>query len=37
LSAHEIECRNAKASTESGRRSLQHEDETPHARNDADR
>ena len=37
LSAHEPDCRTAKASTESGRRSLQYEDETPHVRNDADK
>jgi hypothetical protein len=37
LSAHEPECRLAKAATESGRENLQHEDSTPHARNDADR
>jgi len=37
LSVHELDCRNAKASTESGRKNLEHEDEMPHARNDADR
>lgn len=36
LSTHEIECRLAKASTEAGRASLQHEDSTPHAPNDAE-
>src|ERR671933_575749 len=33
LSAHEGECRLAKAATASGRQSLEHEDSTPHARN----
>jgi hypothetical protein len=37
LSAHEGECRLAKAATASGRQSLEHEDSTPHARNDADK
>jgi hypothetical protein len=36
LSAHEPECRLAKAATSSGRESLQHEDATPHASNDAE-
>jgi len=35
LSAHEGECRLAKAATASGRESLEHEDSTQHARNDA--
>jgi hypothetical protein len=37
LSAHEPDCRTAKAATESGRRSLQQEDEMLHVRNDADK
>jgi hypothetical protein len=37
LSAHEGECRLAKAATPSGRQSLEREDSTPHARNDADK
>lgn len=37
LSAHEGECRLAKAATASGRQSLEREDSTPHARNDADK
>jgi len=37
LSVHEGECRLAKAATPSGRQSLEHEDSTPHARNDADK
>jgi hypothetical protein len=36
LSAHEPECRLAKAATAAGRDSLQHEDTTPHASNDAE-
>jgi hypothetical protein len=36
LSAHEPECRLAKAATASGRDSLRHEDSTPHAPNDAE-
>jgi len=36
LSAHEPECRLAKAATASGRDSLRHEDTTPHAANDAE-
>lgn|SRR3954469_5879773 len=35
LSAHEGECRLAKAATPSGRQSLEAEDSTPHPRNDA--
>ena len=37
LSAHEGECRLAKAATASGRDSLAREDSTPHPRNDADK
>jgi hypothetical protein len=36
LSAHEPECRLAKAATAAGRESLRHEDTTPHAPNDAE-
>jgi hypothetical protein len=36
LSAHEPECRLAKAATPSGRESLKHEDTTPHQPNDAE-
>jgi len=36
LSTHELECRTAKAATASGRDSLRHEDQTPHAPNDAE-
>jgi hypothetical protein len=35
LSAHEGECRLAKAATPSGRQGLEQDDSTPHARNDA--
>ena len=35
LSAHEGECRLAKAATPSGRQSLQQEDSSPHPKNDA--
>jgi len=35
LSAHETECRLAKAATASGRQSLEQEDSEPHPRNDA--
>jgi hypothetical protein len=35
LSAHEGECRLAKAATPSGRQSLDQEDSSPHAKNDA--
>ncbi len=37
LRGHELECRTAKAATASGRESLQHEDSTPHMRNDKDK
>ena len=35
LTAHEGDCRLAKAATTSGRQNLKHEDSTPHPRNDA--
>jgi hypothetical protein len=35
LTAHEGECRLAKAATASGRQNLEHEDSIPHPRNDA--
>ena len=34
LSAHEVECRRAKSSTEEGRRELAEEDSRPHQKND---
>jgi hypothetical protein len=36
LSAHEVECRLAKESSEAGRRSLEREDNAEHSRNDHD-
>lgn len=36
LSAHEVECRVAKQATETGRRDLEQQDHTPHAKNDHD-
>lgn len=36
LSSHEVECRLARVSTEEGRRELDREDHTEHARNDHD-
>jgi hypothetical protein len=36
VSEHEVECRRAKMSTETGRRELEHEDHTEHQRNDHD-
>ena len=36
LSAHEVVCRNAKLTTEAGRRSLEHADTVPHSKNDHD-
>ena len=36
LSSHEVECRNSKMTTETGRRDLENEDRTPHQKNDHD-
>ena len=36
LGAHEVECRNAKRTTEFGRRDLENEDSTPRPKNDQD-
>lgn len=36
LSAHEVECRLAKVTTEEGRRELNEQDQTSHQRNDRD-
>ena len=36
LSVHEVECRAAKATTDQGRKDMEQEDNTPHARNDHD-
>ena len=36
LSTHEVECRTAKMTTETGRRELEQEDSRPHQPNDAE-
>jgi hypothetical protein len=36
LSTHEVECRNAKMTTEAGRQDLEQEDRTSHQKNDYD-